>query len=257
MKTVQVFGERVGPGPGAVRPFQRMPLVYERALRTTDNPLGSESPNLVNPSDRAQPISFGPVSSYWLQRRRALGGLAREALEADVLELPEGFDWSFFQSAPSDQQIAYLRGDEWIVLDGMHPALSRFQSRLPSAVVTARVYGPGGGQGYPMELMADGLAIDADRQACWVTWRRSFPVDSEEAAARLRILVALALPEEQIAWPDLPAYDAIRAPAPPAAPAPPRSLHRLRRRPRAQSPPLPRRRPPGSSRRQSEAARRR
>ncbi len=205
VKTVQVFGDRVGAGPGAVRPFQQMPLVYERALKSADNPLGIDAPNLVDAADRSKPVAFGPVPSYWLQRRRALGALPREALEADVLELPEGFDWSFFQAAPPDQQIAYLAGDEWIVLDGMHPALPRFQSRLPSAVVSARVHGAGAGPGYPVEMVADGLAIDADRQTCTVTWRRSFPVDSEEAASTLRILVGLALPDDPVAWPDLPA----------------------------------------------------
>jgi hypothetical protein len=187
-----------------------MPLTYERAYTSPDdpsgmeNPVGAAEPNLVDPRDPKKPACFGPISPTWPSRARLLKAVDRRALEAPIAEIPDGFDWRYFQVAPPDQQLDALRGDEWIVLDGLHPTLPRVQTRLPSAVAAARVHVGSSSRsgGEPLTLVADTLSIDGDRQMCEVVWRGSFPVAGGEAALpMLRILVGLELPGRPLVWP--------------------------------------------------------
>ena len=198
-KTLHVYGDWSTTAPIEPRPFDRMPMVYERACGSeVQNPVGTARPNLVDPRDPKRPACFGPISADWPSRARLLGAMDRRALDAPVAEIPDAFDWRYFQAAPPDQQIDVLRGGEWIVLDGLHPTLPRLQTRLPPVAAVARVQRSGGPEGTGEEILAlvlDTLAIDGDRQTCEVVWRASFLVPSGEAALPLlRIAAGLDVP---------------------------------------------------------------
>jgi hypothetical protein len=190
-------------------PFQRMPIVYERAARGADgqeNPLGADAhaANLLDPRDPSRPAGFGPIARAWPARRRLLGDAPRSAIEGPILEIPDAFDWSYFQSAPADQRIGYLRGGEAIVLQGLHPAVPHLRTRLPEARGLARVHGLsafGVAEGQPLELLADTLRIDGEAERCTLVFRRSFPVSGEGALAAARIVAGVELPGAPLAWP--------------------------------------------------------
>lgn len=149
---------------------------------------------------------FGPLV--------AIPHQAYQALERPIAEIPEGFDWSSFQAAPLDQQTELLRGDEWIILEGLHPSLPRFRTRLPGARGAARVHGLeafGVPEGQSLDLRADTLRIDGDAQRCTVVWRCSFPVPSEAALAAVRVVAGVAVGGETLAWVK---PRAVRQPAP-------------------------------------------
>lgn len=210
-------------------PFQRMPIVYERSTSGMDrqeNPFGvdpgagPEARNIADPRDPARPAGFGPIARAWPARRRLLGGTPRSALEGPIQELPEPFDWSYFQSAPPDQRTGHLRGGEWIVLQGLHPTVAHLRMRLPAARGLARIHGlsaSGVAEGQPLELQADTLRIDGEEQRCTVVFRRSFPVAGEAALAVARIVAGVELPGAPLAWPSR--VEEIRAPGHGAAPA--------------------------------------
>ena len=65
----------------------------------------------------------------WAARRTLLGKTPRKALDQAIAEIPDDFDFAYFQSAPSDQRCESLRGDEWILLEGLHPSLAVIRSR--------------------------------------------------------------------------------------------------------------------------------
>lgn len=213
-KSIYVYGDDAGAVP-----FERIPLVYERArggLGFPDNPLGtgllelSSRPNLVHPERADEVACFAPISRTWLARRRLLSGEARKAAESATPEIDEGFDWSYFQAAPIDQRIKGLRGDEWLVLEGMSATLPRVRSRLPSARAEARLFGlPGTPDGAPLALVADTLRVDADRMGCWVVWRADIAVPSEEALSTLRVMVGVETEQLAVRWPDAPSLAAI------------------------------------------------
>jgi hypothetical protein len=214
-KVVHVQGDR--SAQGATEPFTRMPLVYERAFGGAgfdDNPVGvgadeRGAPNLVDPRDPKRAVGFGPISRYWKQRRKLVSGELRRELDKAVPDLPADFDWSYYQCAPVDQRIDYLEGDEWVVIDGLHPGFVRLQSRLPKLKPVARMLSvrAGGGErfgGTPREtvlsLRADTLVIDTDTHRCEVTWRAMVRLGSEEALGALLFAAGLKAEAERIGW---------------------------------------------------------
>jgi hypothetical protein len=205
-KTIYVYGD-----DGGAVPFERIPLVYERAyggLGFAENPLGTgtlelaSKPNLVHPERAQQVACFGPIGRAWPARRKLLAGVDRKALDAPVAEIPEGFDFAYFQAAPLDQRVEPLVGDEWLVLEGMSPTLPRLRSRLPSARAVVLVYGlPGVVGGAQLEVLADTLRVDADRLGCALVWRGDFAVPGEAALAGLTVLAGVEMEGLPIAWP--------------------------------------------------------
>ncbi|WP_437872223.1 DUF2169 domain-containing protein [Sorangium sp. So ce363] len=195
------------------KPFQRMPLVYEKAARGAngwENPFGIDASDgearVLDPQDPARPAGLGPIARAWPVRKRLLGKTRRETLEGPNAEIPAGFDWSYFQAAPPDQRTEYLRGDEWIVLENLHPAARRLEMRLPRARGVARIHGlaaPPATGGDIIELSADTLRIDGAEQRCTVVWRQIVPVPDGHALAAVRIAAGVAVDGEELAWPDL------------------------------------------------------
>lgn len=186
-----------------------MPLVYENAAGgpgVWNNPVGIGGPGVralpcvVDPRDPRRPAGFGPVSGAWMPRRGFLGETESTALSEPIFEAGPSFDWRYFQAAPADQLLDGIRGDEWIVLDGMHPTHARVQSRLPQARAAAILRGEGQSE-RSIELRADTLVIDADDLLVSIVWRGRFAVGSPDVLATARVFAGVSLPGHPIEWP--------------------------------------------------------
>lgn len=180
----------------------RTRTLFERvALVPGGDPMGL----LVDPRDPRQGSSFARSGEDDPARQALAEGRGMPETVGAVTTIPPMFPWSYFQVSPSDQRSTYLTGDEWVVLDGMHPSYPRVQSQLPGARAEARVYPPGGtaGQGpcYDVAMEADRLNIDADQLTATVLWRGSFPVQSEATARALTIVGGVSMAGQAIAWP--------------------------------------------------------
>lgn len=208
-RTIHVMGNRpsanVPPSP-----FLEMPVVWERAYGGVGfdaNPVGigaderPRQPNLVDPQDPERPACFGPISRYWRPRRGGIATDARRMVESATPEIASGFDWSYFQAAPRSQQLTYLHGNEWLVLDGFRSDRVRIQTRLPRVKGVARLMPleDTAGRGDAIAMVADTWAIDADQQTCTVTWRGAVEIAPSKLA---EVLVAggLDIPGQTVAW---------------------------------------------------------
>lgn len=223
-KTVHVFGERKANAPQQPRPFERVALVYERAwggATNEDNPVGISTggavlPSICDPTNPTKAVGFGPISRQWPQRRRYLAGNDAPRLDGPLVDIPSGFDFRYYNPAPPDQQIEYLQGDEWLVLDGMHPTMPRVQSRLPQMRGKACVYfvtTNSVSHNQVVDLVPDMLVIDAGKLVASVVFRGSLPLDSIDMLPRLRVFADVELPGNPTRWPE--SAEVLRAPATP------------------------------------------
>jgi hypothetical protein len=205
-KTLHVHGDRANIA-AAPRRFVDMPISWERAVADPDQnpagvwPGGARMPNIVDPTDPARPAGFGPLAPTWGVRSRHLQG-GTPVRRGSSLTVPSGLDWSFYQAAPIDQQIPALSGDEEIVLDNLLVSTPRLRTRLPSARGVARLYGADAPpSGFPLELEADTLMIDGDRQVCSIVWRGCLSiVGQEEDLSQLRAVIGVELPGYPMPW---------------------------------------------------------
>lgn len=209
-RTVRVFGDRVWYR-GATgwrwtdpRPFERMPLVWERAFGGVDasdpdparharderNPAGTgfaarndarrldglRLPNLEDPaepieswSSRPAPAAFAPIHRFWEPRRRLAGTYDGTWQETRAPLLPEDFDDRHLNSAPPGLVVTPgLQGGEAVVARGVQPAgaLSfTLPRRRPSVVAVVRQ------QRRDAVPRLDALWIDGDTRQLVTVWR--------------------------------------------------------------------------------------
>jgi len=223
-KLVQVIGDRLlvaRSGQAAVsppRPFERIPLVYERAFGGWDrrdprepnhrcerrNPVGRgfrygepgadeahPMPNIEDPQDPFRgyghtpaPAGFGFISAEW-QPRASYAGTYDEKWTANRAPLlPTDFDRRFFNSAsPGLVAPGYLRGDESVVTLNASPE-GRLEFRLPGVPPPVCELYLRGRRAVQVQTVLDTVVINLDERVLLLTWRachavRNGPPDLE------------------------------------------------------------------------------
>lgn len=208
-KILRVVGPRVFTGNVVGRrstepiPFTRMPIDYTHAYGGPGydaNPIGKgygtdELPNIEypgedirSPRDQARPAGFGPINPRWKSRAAKRG--QKVSSPRDILQYPDDFDVSFFQSAPADQQLSgYLVGDEEIVLQNLHPSKPVIHTRLPG--LRMRVFVDDIKNRFrEVPMVIDTLFVDMDQETVTLTYRGSTPVEEYDLADVRSALIA-------------------------------------------------------------------
>jgi uncharacterized protein YjbI with pentapeptide repeats len=202
----RVWTERVlGKSTSEPAPFTTMQIDYTRAFggpEHPDNPVGlgvhtAEMHNIEAPgdivrskSDRIRPAGFGPISPFWLARRAKVGkqyGASWAARRAPYYA--EDFDLSYFQSAPPDQQVEWLRGDEEMSFQNLHPASPLFSAKLPALRIRAFVRDDQN-RLREVKMHLDTLLADLVDEKLILTWRGIEEVREDDLADVQTVLIA-------------------------------------------------------------------
>ncbi len=228
-RSIQVVGSRKGPNDEP-EPFQRMPLIYERAhggSGTPANPIGcateeGEMANLLDPTNVWRPAGFGPIADAWPSRARRRGTLSRRDLDLPEPQFPADFDWGYFQHAPPEQQLEMLAADAVLGFGGLHPSAPLFELALPGLDAKACVFGVAGAfSDAPTEVLlrADTLHIDADKWTAVLVYRGQIPIADGVALQKLVVAAAIGTTRAPAVLPgERPAAIAkIAAPTPPSS----------------------------------------
>ncbi|MFN0057623.1 MAG: DUF2169 domain-containing protein [Planctomycetota bacterium] len=188
------FGGKNGGKPDGLRSFagNRIGKGYSRfggGLK------GLRLPNLEDPKrairtwwSRPSAASFGPVGREWQPRAKLAGRFDKRWLAERSPLLPVDFDESFYNAAPADQQVdGYLRGDEEIRVQNMHPAHADFRARLPGMRVRAFVADVAADRIELAELAMhlDTLWIDMESLQLVLVWRGRAPACAAAPSSRL------------------------------------------------------------------------
>jgi hypothetical protein len=206
-KTVRVFGDRiwesglVGLRMTSPVPFERMPLIYERAfggvhereegaLFESRNPVGCgfvgkrkkkeiegmKLPNLEDPAnligkagDQPPPAGFGSISPAWEPRKSFVGTYDEAWQKKRAPFLPNDFNPRFFNMAHPDLVCkGYLKGGEPVeVINASQNGPMRF--KLPTCQVETSVQMMGKMEKPPLHL--ETVLIEPSAATLCMTWR--------------------------------------------------------------------------------------
>jgi uncharacterized protein YjbI with pentapeptide repeats len=146
-------------------------------------------PNLEDPQELIQstssnpdPAGFGPLNMMWQQRFSLAGTYKKEWQEERWPWYPKDLDWGFFNSAPPDMQVeGYLKGDEKLYFENLHPEISQYHSLLPGLRARCFVnkFDPEDETQTHFEevaLQLDTLWIDMDLEKLILVWRGNTPI---------------------------------------------------------------------------------
>ena len=132
------------------------------------------------------PAGFGPLAEMTLPRSALRGTFDDLWLYKRHPLPPDDFKWEFYNAAPEDQQFfPYLRGDEPLHLENLHPDYPVFAGALPGfrPRVLLRRSGP---QVPPrideIKTVLDSVHVDADTMLVDLGWRACTAIADEEAA---------------------------------------------------------------------------
>jgi hypothetical protein len=229
-KHARVFADRVWDTSAGVAtaswltPFERMPLLWERAYGGSDvtpkgptteprNPVGAgfrasdgarpvvglPLPNVENPAslisswkDAPVPTGFGAVASHWLPRRSYAGTYDDAWMKNRAPYLPADFDLRFCQVASSDLITpAFLEGGELVELRGMTPN-GFLQFTLPFVRISVD-HRFDNANDVRLATM-DTLVIEPDAARLIMVWRSTLPCDKK--VRRIREVTPMLLSGE-------------------------------------------------------------
>ncbi|WP_437900731.1 DUF2169 family type VI secretion system accessory protein [Sorangium sp. So ce124] len=197
-------------------PFTKMPLGSTHAFGGAGyarNPVGKgfggrELPNVEHAGavirsrrDDPGPAGFGPINPAWPQRAAKVGKEYGPSYRKERWPyFSADFDWSFFNAAPADQQLeGYLRGDEALVFQNMHPTAQVLETSLPGLRV--RAFASDKNQRFrevPMSL--DTLFVDLDACKLYLTWRGLDAIETDDMKDVETVLIG----SEKLSDPPLP-----------------------------------------------------
>jgi hypothetical protein len=213
-KAAQVFGDRVWssalgrPRISTPKPFERIPLIYERAFGGVDNspedpadleaeprnPVGrglrasrsrkpAESialPNIEDAQglirgldDRPEPVGFTFVAKSWKPRVDYAGTFDAAWQQTRMPLLPKDFDSRFYRASSEGLSAPFFSGGELVDLVNLTPTrLERFE--IPRVDLHASFHidrSP-----TPMTLRLDTLVIDAVNSKLVMVWHGAYPI---------------------------------------------------------------------------------
>ena len=210
-KEVRVVGDRylvTRSGNVSVygpKPFEKIPLVYERAFGGWDrshsnpdkhtfeprNPVGvgfgypngkTEEPvrlaNIEDPKrpwkrwgDRPPPAGFGFISPHWQPRASFAGTYDKKWNETRKPLLPTDFERRFFNAAsPGLIAPGYLRGNEPVVIVNASPG-GRISFNLPGVPPPWCAVELRGGKEEVLQTQLDTVIINTDENLVFLLWR--------------------------------------------------------------------------------------
>jgi hypothetical protein len=217
-KSLSINGDRAwvpsfeGLRPSVAVPFRRMPLTYERAVRTGENLAGvdiSQGAELNRPLANIAAIAdqggetpgLGPIPFGWRALRFELGEAA--LLWASRAGLtpgppPPGFDFRFFNAAPLEQQLDELAPGADVLLENLHPEHPQLSARLSPLRLKLFRRAPRSERSAELPIRCDTLWIDTDRGLAITLWRGAVPLEGADEAAVGRLVVTAEAEGERL-----------------------------------------------------------
>ncbi|MFY4727921.1 DUF2169 family type VI secretion system accessory protein [Nitrospira sp. BLG_2] len=143
-------------------------LINGKPLPNTEE----EGRSVKNPHGEYRPMAFGPIGRNWDPRYKLAGTYDQNWIDNIFPFLPLDFNDAYYQAAPVDQQIPYLRGGETVTLTNLTPeGTTRFT--IPTIEMPI-VFFPKKGDKQEAKGAIDTIIIEPDQQRFMLLWRQSY-----------------------------------------------------------------------------------
>jgi uncharacterized protein YjbI with pentapeptide repeats len=155
-----------------------------RSVRSQVMP-SQQLPNVVYPDGKEHkdgvPAGFAPLNPSWKLRSQKLGKkYDQEWLDTRAPCFAADMDWTYFNAAPPDQQLdGYLRGDEEIAFENLHPVRAKLSTRLPGVRVRVFIRDVEA-NAREIAMKLDTLFADLEEGSLYLTWRGVTTVKEED-----------------------------------------------------------------------------
>jgi len=196
-KQLEVIGERVydsvmlGVG-SASKPskFESVPIRYRLSVLDKNNPIGrdksgSDTEQRILPQiyysqkEQKKSAGFAPISEQWQLRSSRMGSYDKKWQQERWPWFPEDFDYAFYNSAPLDQQVDYLKGDETIELKNLHSEHRIYNTRLPG-IKPRGIVKYKEKEDQELEFNLDSVWIDTENEKLELVWRAVTNTENED-----------------------------------------------------------------------------
>jgi hypothetical protein len=196
-------------GSSEPKPFTIMPISYDRAFGGVDRPDespashrwypsnhagrgyhenvtvgnldGKPMPNTEQPDNpirtprgRYRPQAFGPIGRAWHPRIGLAGTYDKNWIDNVMPFLPADFDEAYYQAAPLDQQVDFLRGGEEVELTNLTPQ-GKARFRVPKLTLGVVVLRRDGAVKEVAPLL-DTVVLEPDNQRFTLAFRATVPL---------------------------------------------------------------------------------
>jgi len=169
------------PGPVGVLP----PATVEP--RTIPAPQIEAPDDPIREFGKEYPVQgFGVITKTWRPRLELAGTYDEEWLEHTWPNLPEDFDFAYWNCAHPELQVPYLKGDESVVLTNMTPE-GKLSFTLPGHTPYVLVRFETGDIG-PAPARMDTLIIDPDKRLVTLVWRTTVAIEPEVRVLEARLI---------------------------------------------------------------------
>ncbi len=129
---------------------------------------------ITAPDQHYVPQSFGPIGRGWESRSQFAGTYDQHWIDEIFPFLPPDFDERYYQSAPLDQQIDFLRGGEEVVLANLTPS-GKVNFQIPTIDVPVYFF-PRKGDHIEQKAVIDTVVFEPDAARFTMTWRTHLPL---------------------------------------------------------------------------------
>jgi hypothetical protein len=130
---------------------------------------------ITHPRKQYRPASFGPINRNVHSRLSLAGTYDQNWFENIRPFLPEDFNLAYYQSAPDDQRIKYLKGGEIVRLNNLS-ADGIDQFRIPESNFYLQ-YTKKGNKSQSLKLNADTLFIEPEFKRFTIVYRATIPIE--------------------------------------------------------------------------------
>lgn len=151
----------------------------------------------VTPHEDREPAGFGPLDPTMRPRVDHVGTYDDAWRYKRKPLPPRDFSYEHFNAARSDQQVdGYLRGDEDLYFENLHPSRAKYASRLPGIGIRCFLLQVSTGtDGRQLDLLEapaylDTCSVDMDAEIVTLIWRARAPLDPAEKEQFTHALIA-------------------------------------------------------------------